>query len=474
MSFIELFGAFIVPVLFGAVTDEWLIAASMPVFWSIWRFLRFEGGPPVLAFALTFHWGQIVIGLYYHWLTGRDLLGMTALMYQEMVVISLVCVVMLVVGLWLGNRLMSRRMSCGPKREIALGWQMLLALYVIMLLTRGGMRALVVEAPEIGQALVAITYLRFALFYLIVRRFLFDKSYVAAGLVVLVEVGLGLSGFFAEFREPLFIAAVVLAETFDYRSVRHWIAYGTVGVVAIGLGVMWMGIRQEIRQRTPDETVLERLTATTTAASDWIDSDWEDKLQSVDQFVDRMWDIYYPAVALSRVPSILPHTNGTIMLGALQHILMPRVLFPEKADLENDSNEVRKYTGMMVAGPESNTTIAFGYAIQAYIDYGLPWMFLPVLLFGVSMGAAYRFFLETIRHRELAIATVTVIFWVSLYAYNRAWAKMLGFAGTLMIYLGGVSLLLDRFVLMKDVDEPMRGAGPGVKVDTARSGFWPP
>jgi hypothetical protein len=92
------------------------------------------------------------------------------------------------------------------------------------------------------------------------------------------------------------------------------------------------------------------------------------------------------------------------------------------------------------------TTISFGYEIQSYIDYGLPWMFLPVLLYAIFMGAAYRFFLRIIIHRELAVAVITVIFWMSLYAYNRSWAKMLGLSLTMMAYLGGATFLIDRYL----------------------------
>ncbi len=41
---------------------------------------------------------------------------------------------------------------------------------------------------------------------------------------------------------------------------------------------------------------------------------------------------------------------------------------------------------------------------------------------------------------------MTVIFWMSLYAYNRSWAKMLGLSLTLIVYLGGVTFLIDRYL----------------------------
>jgi hypothetical protein len=60
------------------------------------------------------------------------------------------------------------------------------------------------------------------------------------------------------------------------------------------------------------------------------------------------------------------------MWSALKHLVTPRVLFPDKGILASDSEFVRKYTGIPVAGADQNTSIAFGYAAESYIDFGIP------------------------------------------------------------------------------------------------------
>jgi NhaP-type Na+/H+ and K+/H+ antiporter len=99
-----------------------------------------------------------------------------------------------------------------------------------------------------------------------------------------------------------------------------------------------------------------------------------------------------------------------------------------------------------VAGVEENTSIAFGYAAESYVDFGVPLMFLPVLAYGFLMGMAYHGLLRLIRRHELAIASVTVIFWLSLYLFERSWANMLGLSLTLIVYLGGATFLADRLL----------------------------
>ncbi|MEP6919459.1 MAG: hypothetical protein ABJC89_27705, partial [Acidobacteriota bacterium] len=171
------------------------------------------------------------------------------------------------------------------------------------------------------------------------------------------------------------------------------------------------------------------------------------------RFVDRMWPVYYPALAVARVPAVIPHTNGAILSSALRHVTMPRVFFPDKGELMSDSEMVRRYSGVMVAGAESGTSIAFGYAGESYLDFGLPWMFLPVFAFGLFMGLAYQIVARLIRHRELLVAYSTVTFWLGLYLFERSWAMTLGETVGLLVYVGGPVVLLDRFLLTRHEEQ---------------------
>ena len=44
----------------------------------------------------------------------------------------------------------------------------------------------------------------------------------------------------------------------------------------------------------------------------------------------------------------------------------------------------------------------------------------------------------------MAVSVATVIGWISLYLFERSWAKTIGFSGTLLIYAGGLCYVLDR------------------------------
>ena len=250
------------------------------------------------------------------------------------------------------------------------------------------------------------------------------------------------------------LAVLAVLEIFELRNKKHWLAIGVGGVVAVFLGLLWMSIRVEYRKeyveidkfQTSRSARVERIGSLTSAL---FSSESTNLWAAADTLVDRLWTVYYPALALSRVPRVLPHTNGTILGAALMHIVTPRVFFPNKAELPSDSDEVRKYSGVFVAGREVNTSIAFGYAPEAYIDFGIPWMFVPVFVFGVVVGLLYAMFRQLIWHRELFVAFATVTFWLTVYLFERSWATMLGVSLGFMVYLGGPVILLDRFLLIR-------------------------
>jgi hypothetical protein len=366
--------------------------------------------------------------------------------------IGLGCCLALAVGVFLGMRVVAPPRADEHRPEFAFPFKMLLIVYVISIVLEGGLNTVARDYPSLRQIVTNFDEGRLAILYLLLRRFYRPvPQWGAIAGIVGFEVVLGISGFFAGFREPIVLAGLAMMEIFDRRNVRHWTAAAIVGVVALACGLLWMGIRVDYRR---DYVQLDTFKADRSArlarigdlASGFLNSDADGFVATVDAFVDRMWPIYYPALAVARVPATVPHSNGTILGAAVEHITMPRIFFPDKGQLTSDSEMVRRYSGVYVAGSESGTSIAFGYAAEAYIDFGTPWMFLPVLMFGAFMGMAYRMFGRLIKHRELLVAYVTVTFWFSLYLFERSWAVTLGEALGLIVYVGAPVVLLDRFL----------------------------
>jgi hypothetical protein len=312
------------------------------------------------------------------------------------------------------------------------------------------------------QAILAITFTHLGLLFVLTRRFTrprFQWEKLAA--LMAVEVLVGFTGYFAGFREPLVMGAIAVLEVFDRRDVRHWAFAGVLACVLAVSSLIWISVRGELRQEIDDELLsnsrIERFDRARTLSTGLLTQAAADYVDAANVLIDRLWAIKYPAMALDRVPASIPHTDGDLMWEAVTHLVTPRFLFPDKPELISDSELVRKYSGAHVAGAESNTSIAFGYSAESYVDYGLPWMFVPALVWGLLLGVTFQVWLSVIYHRELAVAVTTVIFWLALYLFERSWAKTLGGTVTLMIYLGGLVYLLDQWLLMRRAQQVSTG-----------------
>ena len=456
------------------VTWDWIPGASLLVLAFAWRWLRADVGPPVLALAMTLQWAQVVVGVLYNHLTGRPLPELTRCNYERMVLLGLGCVASLSLGLGAGMRLhrpapKSTRAAAPatvretpgfPLRTLASG-------YVIATLLTGSIQAIAWQFSSVTQAILALSLLRYAILFLLLRRLI--QPTIRWGPVVALltfEVVIGFTGFFAGFREGLMIATLAVLEAFQRRRASHWALLGLLAAILLGTGTLWTGIKHDYRRQFRDESFAAststRLESVESLSLDWLDRDGDRKLSDVDRMVSRVWAVYYPALAIARVPSVLPYEHGAILLRAVQHILMPRLFFPNKKSLDSDSEMVRKYSGLWVASTKQGTSIAFGYAAESYIDFGAPGMFFPIALFGLIMGWIYRKLLRTIHNREIALACISTVFWVPLALFERSWMKILGVSGTLIIVLGGGAILLDRLLARRNQRAPAPTVRPPV------------
>jgi hypothetical protein len=444
-------------------TGYWIAGLAVAVLFLIWALLSMAEGPPVLALALTYQWMQVTIGLFYSTLTGEELDAMYQTDWQRMMLIGLGWVTCLAVAMFYGIVLTRRRITPSPDAPVrAVSAKILYIAYGASLLLTGVVQELAWKYPMFTQAILAITFTHLGLLFVLTRRFTRPRlQWEKLAMLMAIEVAVGFTGYFAGFREPIVMGGIAILEVFDRRDLRHWVFAGVLAVVLGLSSLIWMSVRGQLRQEIDDELLsnsrIERFDRARTLSTGLLTQAASDYREAATRLIDRLWAIKYPGMALDRVPSTVPHTDGDIMWDAVTHLLTPRFLYPDKPELISDSELVRKYAGANVAGSESNTSIAFGYAAESYVDYGLPWMFVPAIVWGFLLGVTFQVWLSVIRHRELAIAVTTVMFWLALYLFERSWAKTLGGTVTLMVYLGGLVYLIDQWLLMRRLQQLTTG-----------------
>jgi hypothetical protein len=455
-------------------TGYWIAGLAVAVLLLIWQLLAVGEGPPVLALALTYQWMQVTIGLFYWRLTGVELEAFYTTDWQRMMLIGLGWLSCLAVAMFYGIVLTRRRIAPSEQAPVrALSDKIVWGAYIASLALTGIVQELAWNYPLFTQAILAITFSHLGLLFVLTRRFTrptFQWQKLAG--LMMIEVAIGFTGYFAGFREPLIMGTIAVFEVFNRRDVRHWAFAGVLALVLGMSSVVWISVRGQLRQEIDDEVLstsrVERFDRARTLTSGLFTQGASDYIDATNTLIDRLWAIKYPAMAVERVPFLVPHADGELMRSALVHIITPRFLYPDKPDLVSESELVRKYSGAQVAGLESNTSIAFGYVAESYVDYGLPWMFIPVIIFGFLVGVTFQMWMSIIQHRDLAVALTTVMYWLSLYLFERSWAKMLGLTITLMVYLGGLVYLVDQWLLMRRAQMVSSGLMDHV-IDTSSS-----
>jgi hypothetical protein len=431
-------------------SGNWIMFPAMVLIWMFWRVLPSDDAPPGLHFSFSFHLLQIVIGVFYTILTGRLLTPHTAAQYHLMMVLGVSSVGAMFVGFVLADRWLARSRPSVQRIQLEISLAQFAMAYIAGVILRDSVMSLVNVFPSFAQAILAISAVQMGLYYLLLRKLFREHRYIIILVVVGFETVRGFSGFYSSFKEPLILALIAGMEAFEPRRVTHWALSALLICSVVALSVVWLGIRGEIRADIARADVIrtqsQRLEFAYDEFQKWWRTESEYKMFDVDALVERVWDIYYTALALDRVPSVMPFEEGAIMSTAFQHVLTPRFLNPNKPPLPSESEDVIKYAGVKVAGREQGTTIAFGYVIQSYIDYGIPWFVIPPFGFGLLLGGAYRYFMTSLRHEEILIAVLAVGFWANIMPYNTAWAKMLGKLLTSLVYIGGIALVLDHYL----------------------------
>ena len=146
------------------------------------------------------------------------------------------------------------------------------------------------------QAILAITFSHLALLFVLTRRFTRPdfQWQKLAGLMV-IEIAIGFTGYFAGFREPIMMAAIAVFEVFDRRDVRHW-AFAAVLAAVLGMSsLVWMSVRGQLRQEIDEEVVsasrVERFDRARTLSSGLLTQAPSDYADATTTLVDRLWAI---------------------------------------------------------------------------------------------------------------------------------------------------------------------------------------
>jgi len=315
-----------------------------------------------------------------------------------------------------------------------------------------------------GQMLMGLVFFKWAfLTFLIIHTSVIPSNTKYVLLFVILEILLSFSGFWASFKDYILVA---LGAFFTLnRKVSVKAIFATLLTVAITffIFVVWSASKGKYRmyltggersQTVVQTDQLKNISMLWSIVSeDFSAENFSESFErGRDALVYRISYVEYFALSLKQVPTFLPHENGQLLRDALEHVLKPRILFPDKK-LIYDSDLTSKYTGISFAGRDQGVSFSLGYVPEAYIDFGPVYMFIPIFFFGLLFGWMYKSLMLKGYNIVWGICYSAPLFQY-LWMFPVPGTKLLGWSITYFVnfYLINRYLVkyLDRWLLLKE------------------------
>jgi hypothetical protein len=411
---------------------------SLPIMASL---LFIKGESPILLACCAMQWLQVVALVFYADVYSTPLEKVIDFPELERATwLSLGGILVLAVGMRTALDSVGRGAVMAARMEKNLGKLSLVRLFVIWLIAfvlASSVMAIAWKFGSLRQFATPIGTIKWVFFYLLAYRVLVrDEGYRFLVTAVMLEFVSGFTGYFGSFKEGIMMLLIVvigLPRGMNLRIRGIALAFITLGFFA---SLFWSVVKVDYRNYLQHQwrqkggaTTMDKLEVIRMLISRMDAQKMEEGFKST---VARVSYIGFFGSVLSHVPAGEPHSDGELWLGAVTHVLTPRILFPDKKVLD-DSARARRFTGMRLAGMESGTSIGIGYMAESYADFGSLGMYLPICALGLLMGSIYRVCCRNKNSTLLGVAIGTAIIFANVLSFEASNVKIVGSLVTLSL-----------------------------------------
>lgn len=431
--------------------NPWLTlsaAVLIPAFFLlVWK----EGEPPILLLALGLQWLQVTTKIF-----NANVLGVPVSrlnQYNGDVDVAIWLSMLSLLALALGMRL-ARAGGRGINQVAAREQVHLLSVRKLWLLYLASVPVSMLIAkfswlvPGGTQAGLALAGLKWAIFFVFAYVCLVRKSEIHLLLAaVVIELALGLGGFFSDFKTVFFMTIVAYVAAGRKFTARQAALVSVLVAFLFALSLVWTAVKVDYRNYANEgtggqvvtRTYGERMGKLYELVSELKSEDYGKAMQS---FADRLSYVDFFARVIIMVPSAIPHEEGALWGGAVEHVLLPRLFFPDKPVLD-DTKQTEAYTGLRILGGGRDTSVSLGYVAESYIDFGRELMLVFMLMLGFLWGKIYLYLTSRKGIPVVINYGLTVAVFLNALDFGLTAPKLLG--GVLTIFL--VVLVVQKFVI---------------------------
>lgn len=278
-----------------------------------------------------------------------------------------------------------------------------------------------------GQA-ANIKYI--GLFILAYWCLLNGRSHAVLAAVLCFEIIIGMTGFFAEFKDT--ILTFFVAALFAKPRIRalDLLTTAFAALLILSVAIFWSAIKLDYRQfvnkgtgaQIVDVPVSERINFIGNSLNSF---DGEKIAIGFQRLVSRHGYIEYLGLVLQNVPQAVPFQEGQITASVIRHITVPRLFWNGKPPLPSDTEVMSKYTGLQMTW-NSDTSISIGYLGELYADFGYLGGLFGTSVIGLMVGLSYRVVRDNRRGSELAKAGLCLMLVLPIAYFGTAYVKLVG------------------------------------------------
>jgi hypothetical protein len=428
---------------FGGVTAQsgGLLFASGAVLALIFLLLWQENEPPLLLFPALYQWLAVSTKPIMSLFTGVpvDALADFDIDLDIGVMMGLATVAALTIGMRLGAGVPRRDWNAALKNEAHMVTpRSVIELAVSTILIGHFLFFLMRFAGPASQLLYALANVRFVgLFALAYWCFISRRGFGYLVAVSLVEVFIGITGFFSDFKTPIFIIAFAAIAAGHRPKVRDAVLVSMLAGALLVMGSFWSEVKMDYRIYSSGGSQQQEFVVPLSDRLDYLVQeaktfDGERFSDGFDRMLRRQSYIDFLSATMSYVPEVVPHEHGMRAWRTLIHVITPRILFPNKPPTEFDTEVTVHYTGLPIRLREG-TSISIGYVGELYIDFGAVGAVIATFVLGLIFGFAYQFLRGRSNGSVLLTYGIRATAVFVLLPFETALIKYVGGAGVAFI-----------------------------------------
>ena len=437
------------------LTGVALALSPNPVFWvacllllpAIVWILGGKEAYPLLVWVIGLNWLSIAAGVLRGDLSGQSLTEGWLGPYDEQAILISLCALLAIAlgmrwGIQFGGSRFRARFSAMSSKTRAGGrvdLGRLLVCYAGSLVVSQAMGVLAASIPTLAQPMLAFALLKYVVVYAIAASvFESDRGYSWLLLVIGAEFVVGMAGYFASFKEPVFLLVIAIASSrYSLARATTWVIGLASVAVLLWVSIVWTAIKFEYRSEMSGKSLQERATWLT----DRYLSPKIDYGDAATRLLDRVAATELFALVLANLDAGEISNDFNFYRAAVKHVLTPRILFPDKAALD-DSKITTALTGERI---DADTSIGVGYIAEAQVDFGFPGLLFPMLAIGFMLGLATEYYITRpvpmLVRQAFATATSFYVFFFEVDIDKGLGAFIVGWLAMALILKFGYPLI---------------------------------